>query len=158
MPAGRTTILQAALYVAVASVLALVLLDRAEYHFALAERATVSATLYNTQSALYVRLAQDRLQGKLSRERHWNGGNAFELARMDVRNYAGEIDAPERLAALSGGVWAFDSREGELVYVPNHPRGLHIEGGGRQLRFRLLVPEKSAFPAIEPAIAYRWDP
>lgn len=150
--------LQAALYVAVASVLALALLQRAESYFAFAERATVGATLHNAQSALYIRLAQDRLQGTLTRERRWHGGNAFELARMEVRNYAGAIEAPEKLAALSGGLWAFDSRRGEMVYVPSHPRGLQIEGGGQHLRFRLLVPDDSAFPVIEPVLAYRWEP
>lgn len=158
MPAGRTTILQAALYAATASVLALVLLDRADVYFAIAERATVDATLNNTQSALYVRLAQDRLQGNLSRERLWDGGNAFALARMDVKNYAGSLDAPEKVAALPQGAWAFDSRKGELVYVPAYTQGLRIAGGATQLRFRLRVPAAAAVPVIEPVVAYRWDP
>lgn len=158
MAAGRMTVLQATLYVAVASVLALVLLGRAEVYFALAERATVDSTLNNARSALYVRLAQERLQGTLSRERLWDGGNPFELGRIEVKNYAGRVDAPEMLAALPGGAWAFDGLRGEIVYVPNHIRGLHIEGGGGQLRFRLRVPHAAAIPAIEPTIAYRWDP
>lgn len=158
MAAGRTTILQAALYAATASVLALVLLDRAEVYFAIAERATVDATLNNTQSALYVRLAQDRLQGNLSRERLWDGGNAFTLARMDVKHYAGSLDAPEKVAAVPQGAWAFDSLKGELVYVPAYPHGLWIAGGGKQLRFRLRVQAAAAIPVIEPVVAYRWDP
>lgn len=155
---GRTTVLQAALYVAVASVLALVLLDRAEVYFAIAERATVDATLNNTQSALYVRLAQDRLTGKLSRERMWDGGNPIELAQMDVRNYAGSLKDPEKIAGLQPGAWAFDGLAGELVYVPAHPKGLRIDGGGSQLRFRLRVPSAASIPVIEPVVAYQWKP
>lgn len=158
MAAGRTTVLQAALYVAVASMLALVLLGRAEVYFALAERATVDSTLNNARSALYVRLAQDRLQGTLSWERRWDGGNPFELGRMDVKNYAGRVDAPEKLAALPGGVWAYDGAKGEIVYVPNYLRGLQVEGGGSQLRFRLNVPHAAGMPTIEPTMPYRWDP
>lgn len=158
MAVGRATVLQAALYTTIASGLVLVLLGRAEVYFALAERATVDSTLNNTRSALYVRLAQERLQGTLSRERLWDGGNPFELGRMDVKNYAGRVDEPEKLAALPGGVWAYDGMRGEIVYSPSHPRGLRIEGGGSQLRFRLKVPHAAAMPAIEPATRYRWDP
>ncbi len=146
------------MYVAVISVLVLVLLNRADVYFAIAERATVDATLNNTQSSLYVRLAQDRLQGNLSRERHWDGGNPFELARMEVKNYAGSLDTPEKIAALQQGAWAFDSLSGVLVYVPEHPTGLWIDGGGTQLRFRLRVPSAAAVPVIEAVVPYRWDP
>jgi len=155
---GRTTVLQAAVYVVAASVLALVLLDRANVYFAIAERATLDATLNNTRSALYVRLAQDRLLGNLSRERLWDGGNVFELARMEVKNYAGALEDPLKVAALPQGVWAFDRPKGELVYVPAYPQGLQIEGGGSQLRFRLRVPATAAIPVLEPVLAYRWDP
>lgn len=146
------------MYVLVISVLVLVLLNRADVYFAIAERATVDATLNNTQSALYVRLAQDRLQGNLSRERLWDGGNAFELARMEVKNYAGVLDTTEAIAALRQGAWAFDSLSGVLVYVPQHPKGLWIDGGGTHLRFRLRVLSTSAIPVIEAAVPYRWDP
>lgn len=158
MPVGRTTLLQAALYVAVASLLALAFLDRAGWYFALAERAMVDATLNNVRSALFARLAQDRLQGNLTRERFWDGGNAFELGRMDVKNFAGTVEGPEKLAALPDGTWAYDSRNGELVYVAGYPRGLRIEGGGRVLRFRLRIPSGGGVPVIEPVRAYQWDP
>lgn len=150
--------LEAALYAAIAAMLAAVLLERALAYFALAERAAVQATLFNTQSALYLRLAQDRLGGTLSRERHWEGKNPFELANMEVRNYAGEREDAQAAAAAGAGQWVFDRRLGELVYNPRYRRGLEISGGGELLRFRLVVPADGRPPRLEAVQPWRWDP
>lgn len=158
MPAGRTNVLQAALYIAVVSVLALVLLDRMQVYSAMAERAAMDATLNNVRSALYVRLAQDRMQGTLTRERLWDGGNAFEIVEVKVSNYAGEIAGPEALSAVPGGAWAYDARGRELVYRPNYPRGLSVEGGGALVRFRLSVKEGVALPQFDPVVPFSWNP
>jgi general secretion pathway protein G len=157
MPAGRTTILQAALYIAVVSVLALVLLERIQVYSAFAERAAVDATLNNVRSALYVRLAQDRLQGTLTREYLWDGDNPFELARVTVTNYAGVFSGPELPSALPEGAWGYDGGSREVVYRPSYPRGLRVEGGGTLLRYRLRVPP-GALPRFEPSAPFVWEP
>jgi general secretion pathway protein G len=158
MPAGRSSILQAALYIAVVSVLAVVLLDRMQVYSAFAERATVDVTLNNLRSALYVRLAQDRLQGNLSREHLWDGGNPFELARVTVSNYAGVLAGPEIQSALPEGAWGYDGDRRELIYRPSYPRGLRVEGGGTLLRYRLRVSDSSTLPRFEPVAAFVWEP
>lgn len=158
MQFGRMSVLQAALYVALVSVLALVLLNRSQTYFALAERAAVDATLNNTRSALNVRLAYERLQGGLSRERHWDGGNPFELGRLTLDNYTGELESPGALAGLRGGAWAFDRLNGELIYRPNYPRGLSVSDGTAILRFRLKVPGPATIPRLDPVVSYIWDP
>ncbi|MGQ0510919.1 MAG: hypothetical protein ACT4P9_09925 [Betaproteobacteria bacterium] len=155
---GRMTVLQAALYVALVSVMALVLLDRSQVYFAMAERATVDVTLNSTRSALNLRLAYERMQGLLSRERQWDGGNPFDLGRMKVENYAGELDGPGALAGLRTGSWAFDRRKGELVYRPGYPRGLSVDDGAALLRFRLIVPGPGAVPRLDPVVPYIWSP
>lgn len=158
MPAGRTSILQAALYIAVVSVLALVLLSRMQVYFAFAERASVDGTLNNLRSALYVRLAQDRLQGTLTREHLWDRGNPFELARVTVANYAGVLGGPEIASALPAGAWGYDGDRRELVYKPSYPRGLYVEGGGTLLRYRLRVPDSNTLPRFEPVLPFVWEP
>lgn len=158
MPAGRTTILQAALYIAVVSVLALALLDRMQVYSAFAERATVDGTLNNLRSALYVRLAQDRLQGTLSREHLWDRGNPFELVRVTVSNYAGVLGGSDLASALPEGAWGYDADSRELVYRPSYPRGLRIEGGGALLRYRLRVSDSSPLPRFEPVVPFVWEP
>jgi|CXWL01.1.fsa_nt_gi hypothetical protein len=152
------SMLQAALYIALVSAMALVLLDRSQTYFAIAERAAVDATLNSTRSALQIRLAYDRLRGVLSHERQWDGGNPFTLGRMKVENYAGELDGPGALAGLRAGAWAFDGRNGELVYRPNHSRGLSMGDGTNVLRFRLTVPGPGALPRLDPVVSYAWEP
>ena len=152
------TLLQAALYVALVSLVAFVFLERAQAYFALAERAAVDVTLNSTRSAINLRLANERLQGLLSRERLWDGGNPFELGRMRVENYAGELGGPGALAELRAGIWAFDRRNGELVYRPDYPRGLSVGDGTKVLRFRLNVPGPGAPPRLDPVVPYAWEP
>jgi hypothetical protein len=150
--------LEAVLYVAIAALLAAVLLDRMLVYFALAERAAVETTVINTQSALYLRLAYDRLRGNLSREQEWTERSPFELAKMSLENYAGELDGPNVAGALARGQWAYDRGRRELVYAPRHRRGLAIQGEGDALRFRLVLPQDSRPPRLEPAVPYRWEP
>ncbi len=158
MPMARMSVLQAALYIAVVSTLVMVFLDRVQAYSALAERAAVDVTLNNVRSALYVRLAQDRMQGTLSREHLWDGGNPFAIVSITAANYAGELEGPEALAALPEGAWAFDRRMRELVYRPGYRRGLEIGEGGTLLRFRLRVRDSGSLPQIEPVVPYRWEP
>lgn len=158
MLGGRLSVLQAALYIVLAATLALVLLDRTQLYFAIAERAAVDVTLNNARSALGLRLAYERMQGTLSRERQWDGGNPFALAWMKVDNYVGEVDGIGGRSSMPRGVWAFDSRAGELLYRPAHPRGLIIPDRAEVLRFRLSVPDAGAVPNLHPVVEYAWNP
>lgn len=150
--------LQAALYVLVAAVLALVLLDRGQAYMALAERATIDATLNRTLSALYLRVGYDRMQGRLSGQWKWEGHNPFELAKMRVDNFAGEVDTMPAPDALPRGAWLYSRAEGELVYRPSYPKGLAVEDGSDFLRFRLLSPKVGTVPRLEAVVPYRWEP
>ena len=152
---GRKTILQAALYVAIVSVLALVLLDRLQPYLAIAERSAMEVTLSNARSGLHLRLAYERMKGVLSRERQWDGGNPFSLAQVKAQNYVGELDDEQ---TVPPGMWAFNRQTGELVYRPKYPRGLMLSDGESLLRFRLNVSGAAGVPQLVAVASYTWEP
>ena len=149
--------LESALYVIVVSVLILVLLDRMLGYFEYAERAAVQTTLIRTESALHMRLAYDVMRGAAPDREAWSEHNPFELAHMEVANFAGERDAPDP-GRLEDGKWVYDRATHQLIYVPRYVRGLSIEGGGAVLRFRLRLGAPGSIPRLVPVARYRWEP
>ena len=149
--------LESALYVIVISVVVLVLFDRMLMYFEYAERAMVETTLLRTQSALHTRLAFDVLRGKAPDLDTWSNHNPFDLAHMELVNFAGQRDASDA-GALEGGKWVYDPAKRELVYAPRYTRGLSVDGGGSALRFRLLIGGPGGLPRFEPVAQYRWEP
>ena len=153
----RLSKLESAIYVIVASAIALVLFERLLVYFEYAERAMVETTLLRTQSALHTRLAFDVLRGTAPDLDAWSAHNPFELARMELTNFAGERDASDA-GALEGGKWVYDPARRQLVYAPRFSRGLSVEGGGAVLRFRLIIGGPGGLPRLAPVAPYRWEP
>lgn len=149
--------LESAIYVIVVSVIVLAMLDRMLTYFEYAERAMVETTLLRTQSALHTRLAFDLLRGKAPDLDAWSDHNPFDLAKMQLPNFAGERDASDA-AALEDGKWVYDPAKRELVYVARHARGLSVDGGGSALRFRLIIGGPGGLPNLAPVAPYRWEP
>ncbi|MDA8107007.1 MAG: hypothetical protein M0015_00050 [Betaproteobacteria bacterium] len=155
--------LEAALYVLVAALLALVLLDRLQRYAELAERAAMETTLANLQTALQVKfmLAAARSGPKAVAEA-WRGGNPVTLVGSEPPNYLGERNDPD-LHSVPGGSWLFDSGRKELVYVPRSARFLHLWPIGNQvpvLRFTLRVegapPSSGWVVHLAPVGPYTW--
>ena len=162
MPARGTGLLQSALYIAVACVLAALLLLRLLALSEAAEKAAVDATLLRVQAALYVRLAQSMVAGASGTGGDWQNGNPFVLAGAVPANYAGELPAPD-LRGLSGGQWHYDTIRKEMVYLLRQSRS--FTGDGSQpprLRFRLEVTASPGGAArslaLRPVSAYVWEP
>lgn len=149
--------LETALYVIVVSVVVLALFDRMMMYFAYAERAMVETTLLRTQSALHTRLAFDVLRGSAPDLDAWSNHSPFDLARMELVNFAGERDASDE-DTLERGKWVYDPARRELVYAPRQTRGLSVDGGGSALRFRLRIDAPGGLPRFVPVAQYRWEP
>jgi hypothetical protein len=164
IPASRQrNILQSALYVVIAGVLATVLLDRLLTYAEATEKAAMEATLSRLTSAMYARLAFNVLRGEPEPVEAMESQSPFRVAHAGSPDYLGEFDGvPPR---AEGGKWYFDRGRRELVYVPNLKRYLDgVEGrvAPTALRFRTEV-RKSASGAyagvvLSPTEAWRWDP
>jgi hypothetical protein len=153
--------LEAALYIALAAVLAAVLLDRLLEHFEMAERAAVEATLNRVNSGLNTRLAYEWLAGRVADESAWARRNPFELANARPSNFAGEADRPDP-AAVPRGQWLYDRTDGILLYRPRLARRLETGDGSGVLRFRLGAKDlptaglRRVYQLV-PAVDYRWE-
>lgn len=134
--------LEAALYVIVAALLALLLLDRLQHYAELAERAAMETTLTSLQTALQVKfMLAAAHSGPRAVADAWRGRNPFVLAGSAPTGYLGERESPE-LHSVAGGSWLFDSARRELIYIPRSTGVLHLPGtsdDGRALRFELKV-------------------
>lgn len=164
IPASRQrNYLQSGLYVIIAGILAVVLLDRLLTYAEAAEKAAMQATLGGLQSALYTRLAYFVLRGEYQAIDAMATQSPFTTARMRASNYAGEfVGFP---AGIEGGQWLYDRVRNELVYVPNLKRHLHADTGDEavpRLRFRLEVVKSPggsiAGVSFKPVGAPLWDP
>ncbi|MCX7961664.1 MAG: hypothetical protein N2653_08840 [Burkholderiales bacterium] len=150
------TRLEAALYAAVVAVLIAVFLDRMLRLLAAAERDVVAFTVANTEAALGTRLAVAVLLDR-PLPPDWRRRNPFDVAGIEVRNYAGERPRPAP-GDLERGAWAFDSEARELVYRPRYPIGLQIADGGELLRFKLHTDPRQVQIRIVASIPYTWNP
>jgi hypothetical protein len=151
------TRLEAALYVAIAGVLAVVLLDRLIENFELAERAAVEATVMQVNSALNARVAYELLRGRVPDDGQWQRRNPFALAGTSPANYGGEADRVEP-SGIAAGEWFYDRSEAVLLYRPRFSRHLVIQDGSRVLRFHLRATGESGARAYQvvPATPYDW--
>jgi len=165
IPAYRQrNVLQSALYVAIACVLAAVLLERLLTYAEAAEKAAMEATLSRLHAALYTRVAHLALRGEYEAIEALPGQSPFVTADVRSPNYLGEFDGvpPEGGEA---GKWFYDRVRRELVYVPNLKRYFSSESGEQarplmRYRIELKKASKDAYTGvvIAPANAVKWDP
>jgi hypothetical protein len=164
IPASRQrNILQSALYVVIAGVLATVLLERLLTYAEATEKAAMEATLSRLTSAMYARLALNVLRGEPQAVEAMEAQSPFRVAHAYSPDYLGEYDGVPPHA--EGGKWYFDRGRRELVYLPNLKRYLQgADDGGvpPSLRFRTEI-RKSAAGAysgvvLVPTEDWRWDP
>jgi hypothetical protein len=164
IPASRQrNYLQAALYVAIAGVIAAVLLDKLLTYAEAAEKATMEATVSRLSNALYARLAYMALRGEYEAIDAMPGESPFQIAHATSPAYLGEFDGAPPDA--DGGKWYFDRVRKELVYLPNIRRHLvsaDDELAPDSIRFRLEVHKASRYAytgvALVPTGKWRWEP
>jgi hypothetical protein len=151
------------LYVVIAGILAVVLLERLLTYAEAAEKAAMEATLSRLHAGLYARVAFLALRGDYETIDALPRRSPFATAVMQATNYRGEfVGVP---AEIEGGNWLYDRLRNELVYVPNLKRHLVADPDDldvAHLRFRLEVlrsPTQSLMGvALRPVTAFRWDP
>jgi hypothetical protein len=165
IPANRQrNLLQSALYVAIAAVLAAVLLERLLTYAEAAEKAAMEVTVSQLQTALYARVAFLALRGEYDRLDALPRQSPFLVTRAAATNYLGEFDG-EPPGPTEAGKWYFDRLSKQLVYRPNlsrHFEALDAAQAVPELRFRVEVQKASKYAysgvALRPAAAYRWEP
>ena len=149
----RLTRLELGLYALIVAVVLLFFLDRVADTMELAERASMEVTVSQINSGLNIRMATDRLYGRLTRVSNLLERNPFEVAGTTASNSLGELDF-RNLEDLERGNWVFDSRRRELVYLPRLHRRLHT--GDRTIRFH-LVRKGDGMLLLAPITPYVWD-
>ena len=155
--------LQSVLYVIIAGILAVVLLERLLTYAEAAEKAAMEATLSQLHAGLYARVAFLALRGEYETIDALPRRSPFATAVMQAANYRGEfVGVP---AEIEGGNWLYDRLRNELVYVPNLRRHLvadPTDPATPHLRFRLEVQKASKYAytgvALRPMTAFRWQP
>jgi len=155
--------LQSGLYLVIAGILAVVLLERLLTYAEAAEKAAMEATLSRLHAGLYARVAFLALRGDYETIDALPRRSPFATAVMQAANYRGEfVGVPPR---IEGGNWLYDQVRNELVYVPNLSRYLVADPSDpttAHLRFRLEVRKASKYAftgvALRPVTAFRWEP
>ena len=165
IPASRPrNYLQSALYVAIAGVIAVMLVERLLAYAEVAEKAAMEATVSQLNSALYARLAYLALRGEYEAIEELPDKSPFATAEAGSAAYLGEFDdAPP--GGVERGKWYFDHGRRELVYSPRFRRYLFSVDEGQALgsvRFVLEVRKSSNHAyrgvALRPAGVWRWEP
>jgi hypothetical protein len=166
IPANRQrNLLQSALYVAIAGVLAAVLLERLLTYAEAAEKAAMEVTISNLQGALYSKLAYHALRGEAASIESLSRQSPFAVAGARAANYLGEFDGAPPVSDRSGK-WYFDRLRGELVYRPNLARHFSSGAAGEEpepvvrLRMDLKAGGGTTYHAVllRPVVPYRWEP
>lgn len=102
--------------IVVASVLALVLLDRTLHYQAAAERTAMEVTIRNMRSGLRQRVAELMMAERMNELGGMLETNPIHWLDKPPANYLGEIRNPQR-ARLPVDSWYFDPDRRELVYL-----------------------------------------
>jgi hypothetical protein len=161
-PSRQRNALQSGLYLIIAGILAVVLLERLLTYAEALEKANMEVTLSRLHSGLYARLAYLALRGENEAFKAASEGSPFQALNWHPPEYIGEYAGVPRDAER--GKWLYDEVRKELVYVPNLKRHLAADPSDPEvahLRFRLEVRKSAGVytgVAFRPVTAFRWDP
>jgi len=161
------TLIELAIVVSVAGILAGLFLNRIGFYQEQAEKAAMEQTLGVIRSALHLQVASLVAKGRESEIPNLLIKNPMDWLADKPKNYAGEYFAPKP-QDIEPGSWYFDLQSGNLIYLPRNNAHLRLEQGEpSRLRFRVQLvtgvrgeDRESAKPiegvTVNPVVSYMW--
>ena len=115
------TIFELVVVIVLASVLAIILLNRLWYYQEIAEKTAMEMTVMNMRSGLRLRIAELMMRDKMSEAGQLMQENPITWLETLPPNYRGKISGSKQTALIPGS-WYFDTGRQELVYLVQHDR------------------------------------
>ena len=115
------TIFELVVVMVIASVLAIILLNRLLYYQEIAEKTAMDMTVMNMRSGLRLRVAELMMQDRMNEASQLLQENPITWLETLPPNYKGKM-ADSKQTALIPGNWYFDTGRQELVYQVQHDR------------------------------------
>lgn len=136
------TLLELAIVVCVVGLLASYVLDRLWRYQEMAEKSAMEQTVSLLRSALLIETARLMARGREGEIEGLARTNPMTWLAQRPDNYAGEFDGSEPEGRT--GVWYYDTRSHELVYLPQRSDHLQPDREGRKrLRYSVTVVGES---------------
>lgn len=150
---------QSGLYVVIAAVLAVILMERLLTYAEAYEKSRMEMTVSRLHAGLYARLAHLSLSGDAAAAKALQAESPFAAIGWRPAEYLGEFDGvPE---GELDGRWYFDRLSRELVYRPNLQR-YFVAPDPPAVRFQVEIrTDPSGAPSgvrLRPTEAIRWEP
>ena len=115
------TLLELVVVMVIASVLAVILLNRLWYYQEIAEKTAMEMTVMNMRSGLRLRIAELMMQNRMDETVKLMYENPITWLATLPPNYMGKISGSKKTALIPGN-WYFDVGQQELVYLVQHDR------------------------------------
>lgn len=136
------TLLELAILVCVVGLLASYVLDRLWRYQEMAEKSAMEQTVSLLRSALLIETARLMARGREGEIEGLSRTNPMTWLAQRPDNYVGEFDGREPEG--QAGVWYYDTRNHELIYLPQRSEYLQPDREGRKrLRYSVAVVGES---------------
>ena len=144
------SMLEFAIVVLVAGIVAVVFLDRVSFYLEQAEKAAMQRTAADLTWALRIRVAELMLANNAGAIGQLEGANPVEALDFQLANYFGEGGTRDE-AGVPPGRWFFNRESRELVYFPNYDSAFTRAAGARaRVSWRIAVVRDVARPGASP--------
>jgi len=163
--AAGFSLLELAIVVSIVGLLATLALDRVGRYQEMAEKSSVEQTVSALRSALLIETARFMVRGREGEIDSLARTNPMTWLAQRPDNYVGEFAGEEPEGRT--GIWYYDTRSHELVYLPQRSEYLKPDREGRKrLRYSVTVLGESLkrdvdvrvlwAAVLSPVELYRW--